>query len=171
MNKQAVPKIGDKHDFFDDGKMRVSRHYVAEVIEVITPEEAKEVMITRIEYENDNSYPVTLNLYDIWREEVDSHRNSENFRVLGAGVENKPGAPWCYAEETDYFVKCSIPEYDKNDVWFVRHVDGGWFSIETVQFWMSGKLMPIEFNAEKYFEQQLKEWQEWFNKNNWKYET
>lgn len=165
MNKQAVPKVGDKHDFFDDGKMRESRHSIAEILEVITPEEAKEVMITRTEYENNNSYPVTLSLYDIWREEVDSHRNSETFRVLGVGVENKPGTPWCYAEETDYFVKCSIPGYDANDVWFVRHVDGGWFSMDTVQFWMSGKLMPIEFNAKEYFEEQLRGIEKIIHKN------
>jgi hypothetical protein len=50
------------------------------------------------------------------------------------------GAPWLYAEETDYFIKCSIPDYDKNDVWFVRTVDGGWFSLNTVNDWMSGIL-------------------------------
>lgn len=42
---EPIPKVGDKHNFFDDGKLRESRHYVAEVLEVITPEEAKNVQI------------------------------------------------------------------------------------------------------------------------------
>lgn len=29
---QAVPEVGNKHSFFDDGKMRESRHYFAEVL-------------------------------------------------------------------------------------------------------------------------------------------
>jgi hypothetical protein len=45
-----------------------------------------------------------------------------------------------YAEETDYFVKCSIPKYDENDIWFVRTINGGWFSLNTVNTWMAGRL-------------------------------
>ena len=146
---QAVPKVGDKHSFFDDGKIRESRHSYATVLDVITPQEAKDIMINRIQGDAFGNYSEqTISLYNIWREEVDGHRNSENFIVLSDNC--KPGTPWCYAEETDYFVKCSIPSYDENDVWFVRHVNGGWFSMDTTQGWMSGRLMPIEFDFNEF---------------------
>lgn len=162
---EAVPKIGDKHHFFDDGKMRESRHYIAEVLDIIKPELTRNILINRIGFNGSDTYMYLQSLHDIWREEVNSHRNSENFKVLGKGVENKPGAPWCYAEETDYFVKCSIPNYDEHPVWFVRHVDGGWFSIDAENTWMGGKLMPVEFDWNKYQEDRRKEWEEWLKKH------
>lgn len=138
---ELIPKVGAKHHFFDDGKIRESRHYIAEILELITPEEAKHIKINRHSFNQHNS-----TLYDIWREEVDDHRTSENFKVLGIGVSDKPGSPWCYAEDTDYFVRCSIPDYEDADVWFVRHVNGGWFSLNTVNWWMAGRLMPLDFD-------------------------
>ena len=47
---EPVPNIGDKHHFFDDGKMKESRHFIAEVLSVITPEEAKQINIGSTEY-------------------------------------------------------------------------------------------------------------------------
>ena len=57
----------------------------------------------------------------------------------------KPHAPWLYEETTDYFIECSIPKYDSDSIWFVRTINGGWFSIDTTHSWMAGKLMPIDF--------------------------
>ena len=45
---EPVPKIGDKHHFFDDGKMNESRHYIAEVLSVITPEEANRLKPSQV---------------------------------------------------------------------------------------------------------------------------
>lgn len=36
---------------------------------------------------------------------------------------------WLYAKETDYFVKAYCKEPDTGAQWFVRTVDGGWFSL------------------------------------------
>ena len=36
---------------------------------------------------------------------------------------------WLYALETDYFVKANYMQPDIGAQWFVRTVDGGWFSI------------------------------------------
>ena len=36
---------------------------------------------------------------------------------------------WLYAEETDYFIKANCVQPDIGAQWFVRTVDGGWFSI------------------------------------------
>lgn len=149
---EAVPKIGDKHHFFDDGKKRESRHHIAEVLEVITPDEAKNVMLNRQEYsyESDSFYQQQISLYDRWVEEVNDHRQGERPWILTDKLHFKPNAPWLYEETTDYFVKCSIPTYDEDDVWFVRTIEGGWFSIESTHDWMGGSLMPIEFNWEEY---------------------
>ena len=36
---------------------------------------------------------------------------------------------WLYAAETDYFVKAICVQPDTGVQWFVRTVDGGWFSL------------------------------------------
>lgn len=133
---KPVPKIGSSYHFFDDGKIKESRHYIATVLDVITPEQTKNIMFSRA----DDEVSFEISLYEIWRNEIDDHRQSTNFKVIAAGVSMEVGAPWLYAEETDYFIKCSIPEYDENDVWFVRTVNGGWFSLDTNSWWMSGEL-------------------------------
>lgn len=133
---KPIPKIGSSYHFFDDGKIRESRHYIATVLDVITPEQTKNIMFSRV----DDEVSFEISLYEIWRNEIDDHRQSTNFKVIAAGASMEVGAPWLYAEETDYFVKCSIPEYDENDVWFVRTVNGGWFSLDTNSWWMSGEL-------------------------------
>lgn len=133
---KPVPKIGSSYHFFDDGKIKESRHYIATVLDVITPEQTKNIMFSRA----DDEISFEISLYEIWRNEIDDHRQDTNFKVIAAGVSMEVGAPWLYAEETDYFIKCSIPEYDENDVWFVRTVNGGWFSLDTNSWWMSGEL-------------------------------
>lgn len=133
---KPIPKIGSSYHFFDDGKIKESRHYIATVLDVITPEQAKNIMFSRV----DDEMSFEISLYEIWRNEIDGHRQSTNFKVIAAGASMEVGAPWLYAEETDYFIKCSIPEYDENDVWFVRTVNGGWFSLDTNSWWMSGEL-------------------------------
>ena len=131
-----IPKIGSSYHFFDDGKIKESRHYIATVLDVITPEQTKNIMFSRA----DDEVSFEISLYEIWRNEIDGHRQDTNFKVIAAGASMEVGAPWLYAEETDYFIKCSIPEYDENDVWFVRTVNGGWFSLDTNSWWMSGEL-------------------------------
>lgn len=133
---KSIPKVGSSYHFFDDGKITESRHYMATVLDVITPEQTKNIMFNRV----DDEVSFEISLYEIWRNEIDDHRQSTNFKVIAAGASMEVGAPWLYAEETDYFVKCSIPEYDENDVWFVRTVNGGWFSLDTNSWWMSGEL-------------------------------
>lgn len=125
---------------------------ILETFFVINCKDAKEISFNLSIYDKDNNETkVDKTLYEIWREEVDSHRQRDGFIVLSEGAKTTPGTPWLYAEETDYFVECSIPEYDENTVWFVRSVGGGWFSIDVQSLWMSGRLMPVEFNAEEYF--------------------
>ena len=170
---QKVPKVGDVHSFFDDGKRNESRHYKAEVLRVIDSKEAKQIIFDLIHYDDWNhdlkDYNIKENvkktLYEIWKEEIDRHRQGENFTVFARGAQTTPGAPWLYAEETDYFVECSIPEYDENKVWFARTVDGGWFSMDIQTSWMSGELMPIEFDFEQYLKEEEEEWNKWLEKH------
>ena len=143
---EPVPNIGDKHHFFDNGKMKESRHFIAEVLSVITPEEAKQINLARTEYYQNEPYTFTQSLYERWLEEVNDHRQGERPWILVDSQHFKPHAPWLYEETTDYFIECSIPKYDTDSVWFVRTINGGWFSIDTTHSWMSGKLMPIDFN-------------------------
>lgn len=133
MKKEKVPVIGKQYHFFDDGKISHSRHYMAIVVDIISPEQAKDI---KMNYQGMN---ILVSLYTIWREEIDGHRQTGNFKVF-TNRSMDVGEPWLYDEETDYFVKCSIPEYDENDIWFVRTINGGWFSLNTVNTWMAGRL-------------------------------
>lgn len=122
-----VPQVGEVRHFFDDGKMRESRHYMATITKVIPYKKASQKLKKAWKKERWNCY-------------------------------------WLYAYETDYFVKASIPKYDKMPIWFVRTKDGGWFSIDFMGWWMSGRLMPSTFNWEEYLIEQEREIEEWRNK-------
>ena len=47
---------------------------------------------------------------------------------------------WLFAKETDYFVSCTVFGFSEQPVWFVRTLDGGWFSLECGSLWWSGSL-------------------------------
>ena len=44
-------------------------------------------------------------------------------------IAEKEECYWLYGEETDYFVKAVDGSRDTEPQWFVRTVDGGWFSL------------------------------------------
>lgn len=101
---QPVPEVGKEYHIFDDGKIRMSRHYIAEVQKLIYPDEAYEM----------------ADLYKAWEEQVRE-------------------CYWLFAQDTDYFVKATS-SYDANPLYFVRTVDGGWFSIDYPNVWMGARL-------------------------------
>lgn len=121
MDKKPLPEVGKLYHFFDDGKTSPSRHYICKCEQIITPEEAKSVMI-EVPNEYVDDVMDKISLYEHW------HDNE------------MPKCDWLYAEDTDYFVECSCPKYDKNNLWFVRTKDGGWFSMDIQSWWQSGRL-------------------------------
>lgn len=124
-NKARVPQVGEKLHFFDDGKVGDSRHYMAVVTHVLTPEQAKSVFIDAISFCECHSIDFeenkSLTLLDIHKAEVKC-------------------CDWIFAEQTDYFIACSIPEFDNHIIWFVRKKDGGWFSMDIQSDWQGGYL-------------------------------
>lgn len=46
---------------------------------------------------------------------------------------------WLYAKETDYFVKAES-DFDDNPLYFVRTINGGWFSLDYPDGWMGARL-------------------------------
>lgn len=44
-----------------------------------------------------------------------------------------------YSLETDYFIKAES-DFDERHLYFVRTVDGGWFSIDFPGYWMGARL-------------------------------
>lgn len=103
--EQLVPEVGKEYHIFDDGKLSMSRHYMAEITAVLPFEKVA----------NPESQ-----LYKAWEENIKE-------------------APWLFAEDTDYFVKATS-SYDVNPLFFVRTVDGGWFSIDYPNAWMGARL-------------------------------
>jgi len=119
---KPVPKVGKEYHFFDDGKIRRSRHYIATIKRIITKEEAKSIIFKLTEYFNDDDYyDYKSSLYDIWQSEIERY-------------------DWIIAKDTDYIVEASIPEYDDNLIYFVRTKDGGWFSMNIQSDWQGGRL-------------------------------
>ena len=104
-NLQPVPEVGKEYHIFDDGKIKPSRHYVAKVVELISPEDAKDI----------------TDLVEIWEQE-------------------KSECPWLFAETTDYFVRARSESYDLSSLYFVRTVEGGWFSVDFPNIWMGARL-------------------------------
>ncbi len=117
-----IPEIGKQYHFFDDGKISPSRHFIATVEEIIPIEETKNIVLkTIIGTFTEKTEFTEMPLYDIWSIEVMGH-------------------PWIYAPETDYIIKCSIPNYDNDPIYFIRTRDGGWFSIDITSGWQAGRL-------------------------------
>ena len=72
---------------------------------------------------------------------IPSNVVEEFYPKLFAGwKENLEKANFLYAPITDFFIKCSIPNYAYNNVYFVRDKNDGWFSIDYPHGWMSGLL-------------------------------
>lgn len=76
--------------------------------------------------------------------------------LLDAWEENIAECYWLFAPKTDYFV-IAESDYDENPLYFVRTLDGGWFSIDYPNWWMGARLdidgslyeiMCKEFNVE-----------------------
>ena len=110
---KPIPEVGKFYHFFDDGKTGPSRHYICKVEELLTVEQAKEFAVNR--------HDTVMPLYDAWMEEVKE-------------------CDFLYAKETDYFVRISCPTYDDNDLWAVRTLDGGWFTIDIQSWWQGGRI-------------------------------
>jgi hypothetical protein len=126
-NKARVPQVGEKLHFFDDGKVSDSRHYMAIVTHVLTPEQAKRMYVDKRAFCESHSIEFDCNsklsLLDIHAEEV---KNTD----------------WLFADQTDYFIACSIPEFDDHIIWFVRTKDShqSWFSMDIQSNWQGGYL-------------------------------
>ena len=118
-----IPEVGKYYHFWDDGKVSNSRHYICKCERIITPEEAKNIIVKVPEwdYRNNTTEFVDISLYNHWLQE-------------------KRNCKWIYRDETDYFVEASCPTYDDNNLWFVRTKEGGWFSMNIQSSWQSGYL-------------------------------
>ena len=136
INRDPVPEIGKTYKFYDDGKIRQSRQYNATVKRIITPKEALDIWFyTNKECTEANS------LYNIWQKQINEHVQTEGCHICVPDyVPSKPGDPWLYSRNTDYFIECSIPDYDENTIWFVRTVKGTWFSLDIDSCWQAGIL-------------------------------
>ena len=122
MEFKEIPEIGKQYHFFDDGKISPSRHYMATVEEIIPIEETKNIVLKTIigTFTKETEF-TEMSLYDIWSIQSMGH-------------------PWLYAPETDYIIKCSIPVYDEEPIYFIRTRDDGWFSIDITSGWQAGRL-------------------------------
>lgn len=128
-----IPEVGKFYHFFDDGKTSISRHYICKCEKIITPEEAKniKVEVPHWDFESKSEYKEIMSLYDKWKYEVYE-------------------CDWLYSNDTDYFIECFCPQYDENNLWFVRtKYDDGWFSINIQSCWQAGRLDTNEsiFNS------------------------
>lgn len=146
MEKKELPIVGQKYHFWDDGKTSTSRHYICKCERIVTSEEAKSIIVTVPEWNfdfNENEFN-DISLYDHWKIEVYNH-------------------DWLYAEDTDYFVECSCPKYDEDNLWFIRTKDGGWFSMNVQNSWQGGRL-DIDGKIFEDIINEIKEHSEYYSK-------
>lgn len=148
---KPVPKIGSTYKFYDDGKIRESRQYDATVLRIVPYSESKNILFpVYSDGENMSTEKIgeevgEMSLHSVWLTEINEHICSNgiihaHMNNDGTITEIKEGEPWLYSRETDYFIECSIPEYDEHTLWFVRTIRGGWFSLDIQNCWMGGIL-------------------------------
>lgn len=115
--RQDIPTVNKKYNFYDDGKVSLNRHYIAEVTRIISMKEAKKLMLKH--YEDGQ----LKSLYSIFKYDVNLYPSLK-----------------LYDTDTDVFVECKINGYDDERIYFARTLDGGFFSFDTTGTWMSGRL-------------------------------
>lgn len=125
---KTIPKIGERYPLFDDGKLNDTRLYYGDVLRVLTPEEAKDEKVLRLEQlteglsrSKDDYGLVERSLVEVWMDEIKK-------------------ADFLFSTETDYFVEVTAPEYDEYNLWFVRTKEGGWFSMDIQSDWQGCEL-------------------------------
>lgn len=127
-----IPEIGKVYKFYDDGKVRVSRQYDATILNIITKEDAKKVM-----------FSTYCNEYTSWEPTTNVYHDEEpvgEMSLYDKWIEESSYKDWIFAEDTDYFIECDIPDYDENRIWFTRTKEGGWFSLDIQSGWQGGIL-------------------------------
>ena len=125
---KTIPKIGERYPLFYDGKLNDTRLYYGDVLRVLTPEEAKDEKVLRLEQlteglsrSKDDYGLVERSLVEVWMDEIKK-------------------ADFLFSPETDYFVEVTSPEYDEHNLWFVRTKEGGWFSMDIQSDWQGCEL-------------------------------
>ena len=82
---------------------------------------------------------------------------------------------WLYAKETDFFIKADVEEYDEDPCYFVRTIQGDWFSIDYPHDWMGGLLdiddrrwneVKIYYETETFLNVNDKRYRPWDEKEN-----
>ena len=140
---RRIPEVGEVLHFFDDGKMGRSRHYMATVLRVVSCDDAKNILVKKRFWDPDpysmDSELIDTALTDVWEIE-------------------KMEADWVFDEQTDYFIECSVPDYDENNLWFVRTKDGGWFSMDIQSGWQGGRL-DTDGEMYKYYKELWKDYE------------
>ena len=63
----------------------------------------------------------------------------DNIVLLETWAMEVQACEWLYATVTDYFAKAES-DFDENPLYFVRTLDGGWFSIDFPGYWMGARL-------------------------------
>ena len=143
MSKAPIPIIGKSYEFYDDGKITPGRRFTATVLEIISQEDAKSVMFPIYAYKESDYIPTTI----VAKEEEPIGETS----LYTVWEFNKEIHDWVYAQETDCFIKCSIPEYDEYPIWFARTKEGNWFSLDIQSCWQGGLL-----DIDNHFTEKLK---------------
>ena len=81
---QPVPEVGKEYHIFDDGKIRPSRHYIAKIVNIYSPEDAYEIG----------------SLYKAWEEQV-----KECYWLFAKNTDYFVAATSDYDENLLYFVR------------------------------------------------------------------
>jgi hypothetical protein len=133
---KSIPEIGKYYHFWDDGKTSPSRHYIARVERIVPVTESIDIKIQYMDPYLEELVPESL--WNIW--------NSE-----------KTETDWVFSPKTDVFLEVSCPKYDKNNLWFARTKEGGWYSMNIQSSWQGGRLdvtgeiyKTVLQNAKKY---------------------
>lgn len=120
--KKRLPKVGDILPCYDDGKVRPSRLYKVEVVDVIPFEEGlKREFETVVDDYYGNTRFIKAPLSMAWER---AYKDTD----------------WIYNEATDYFiVTTNGNEYEPYEV-FARTKNGGWFSFPIKNYMTAGEL-------------------------------
>lgn len=115
-----LPIEGKYYNFFENGLVSPSTHFICRVERIIPIEESQATLF--LEYcdlETGECYRDKL--WNIW-------------------VDNKDLYPNIFSESTDCFIECSCPKFEEELLYLARTINGGWFSMNIQNKYQLGEL-------------------------------
>lgn len=118
----TTPIIKNYYHFFEEGSLKINKHFICRCERIITFEESKKLILNYRHEKLDS-------LYNIWWQKI-SKMEEERF--------NDETPYLLFSKNTDIFVEISCPKFDSERLWCARTMSEDFRSLNIQNSWQDG---------------------------------